>query len=82
MKRVALGAEHPDVSLCINNLALVVQARGNYTQAELLFRQASGILRTAFGEDHPSLATSLDNLAGVYIRWVVMPKRSHSINAP
>jgi len=39
---------------------------GNYTQAEPLYKQAMEIDRKALGDDHPSFANSLNNLAGIY----------------
>jgi CHAT domain-containing protein/tetratricopeptide (TPR) repeat protein len=39
---------------------------GDYAEAEPLYRQASDIVRTALGEDHPYYAISLNNLGGLY----------------
>jgi tetratricopeptide (TPR) repeat protein len=49
----------------LNNLALVVQAKGRYEQAEGLFRKALDIDRATIGETHPDFATGLNNLANV-----------------
>ena len=39
---------------------------GEYKEAEPLYLEAMGIRRTVVGENHPSFATSLNNLAGLY----------------
>ena len=39
---------------------------GRHADAEPLCKQAMEIYRTALGEQHPSYATSLNNLAGLY----------------
>jgi len=36
----ALGKDHPDVAVWYNNLAVLLQARGKYDQAEPLYRRA------------------------------------------
>ncbi len=66
IKGTALGEDHPDFAISLNNLALLHNAMGNYAEAEPLFWQASNIWRAALGEDHPAYATSLRNLAELY----------------
>jgi hypothetical protein len=39
---------------------------GDYAKAEPLFRRSLAILEKALGPDHPSVATSLENLAALY----------------
>ncbi|MBC7515894.1 MAG: tetratricopeptide repeat protein [Alkalinema sp. FL-bin-369] len=64
--RSALGEEHPDYAISVNNLAGLYCAQGRYGEAEPLYLKALGIKRSALGEEHTSYATSLNNLAGLY----------------
>jgi tetratricopeptide (TPR) repeat protein len=75
------GDEHPDVARDLNNLAALLRAQGKYDEAEPLYRQSLAIKRKVcaihfaassrdhsckvLGEEHPSVATSLNNLAGL-----------------
>ena len=61
--RKALGDQHPNVSSALSNLGLVVADRGNYAEAETLFREALAVRRKAMGQSHASLAVPLNNLA-------------------
>ena len=49
---------------------------GDYAKAELKYKQALEVLKLTLGEDHPSYATVLDNLADVYMKWVIICDRS------
>ncbi len=49
-----------------NNLAVLHQAQGQYTQAEPLHKRSLAIWRKALGLEQPNVATSLDNLAETY----------------
>jgi len=40
----ALGPEYPYVAVCLNNLAQLYKAQGQYDKAEPLFRRALDIL--------------------------------------
>jgi tetratricopeptide (TPR) repeat protein/energy-coupling factor transporter ATP-binding protein EcfA2 len=64
----ALGPDHPEVAVNLNNLAELYQAQGRYAQAEPLYRRALAICEEALGPEHPSVATSLNNLAGLYYK--------------
>jgi tetratricopeptide (TPR) repeat protein len=75
-----LGEEHPDVAQSLNNLAELLKAQGKYDEAEPLCRQSLAIIRKVcairlaassrdhscqvLGEEHPYVATFLNNLAG------------------
>ncbi len=59
----ALGPEHPDVSLSLNNLAALYLAQGKYTEAEPLFQRALIVLTRAVGPEHPVVATMLESYA-------------------
>jgi len=61
-----LGAEHPDVATCMNNLGDFYCGRGRYSEAEPLIRQALAIREKSLGPEHRKVATSLNNLAVLY----------------
>jgi len=61
-----LGADHPDVAVSLNNLALLYDSQGKYSEAEPLYRRSLSIKEKQLGTDHPSVATSLNNLAELY----------------
>ncbi|MEH2086381.1 tetratricopeptide repeat protein, partial [Nostoc sp.] len=41
-------------------------SQGRYSEAEPLYIQALALRRKLLGEEHPSVASSLNNLAGLY----------------
>ncbi|CCQ69689.1 Kinesin light chain [Crocosphaera watsonii WH 0402] len=47
-------------------MAKLYQSQGKYTEAEPLLIQALAIYKEQLGENHPSTATSLNNLAALY----------------
>ncbi|MGH8557449.1 MAG: tetratricopeptide repeat protein [Methylococcales bacterium] len=59
----ALGPEHPDIAVNLNNLAALHHAKQDYGNAELLYRRGLNIKEKTLGFDHPDVATSLNNLA-------------------
>ena len=63
IRRRLLGEEHPAVATSLNNLALLLGARGDYAGAEPLFRESLSMRRKLLGGEHPEVATSLDFLA-------------------
>ena len=66
----ALGPEHPDVTLSLNNLALLHRDQGNYAEAAPLYRRSLAIWekvlldapRTAALGHQPSFSTPLHNV--------------------
>lgn len=52
----------------LNQTAFYLHCRGQYAAAEPLYQQSLEIRRQVFGEYHPHVATSLNNLAALY-RW-------------
>jgi CHAT domain-containing protein len=62
----ALGPDHPDVSIRLNNLALLYQNQARYADAGPLYRRALAIAEKALGPDHPDVSTDLSNLAALY----------------
>ena len=55
-----------DLAASLNNLALLYNSQGRYSEAEPLYLQALELRKHLLGEDHPDVATSLNNLAGLY----------------
>ena len=66
IREKTLGPDHPDVAQSLNNLALLYDTQGQYTQAEPLYKRALAIVERALGPDHPHVATSLENIAALY----------------
>lgn len=62
----ALGPNHADLALALNNLALVHYAQGRYDDAEPLYQRALVIDEKALGKDHASVTTDLNNLGLLY----------------
>jgi tetratricopeptide (TPR) repeat protein len=60
------GAEHQEVAVTLNRLAIVCESKGREVEAEMLYRRALTLKRKRFDEDHPEVATTLDNLAALY----------------
>ncbi|XP_026077493.1 kinesin light chain 1-like [Carassius auratus] len=58
-----LGKDHPVVEATLNNLAMLHSERGQYKEAELLYRRALEIQEKLFGKDHPDVVKHLNNLA-------------------
>ena len=58
--------EFAEAGRLLNATASYLHERGQYADAEPLYKQAMEIRRTALGERHPSYATSLNNLAVLY----------------
>jgi Tetratricopeptide repeat len=48
----ALGPDHPDVALALNNLAEHYRKQGHYVDTEPLYKRALVINEKAFGPDH------------------------------
>jgi hypothetical protein len=61
-----VGPDHPDVALCLNNLADIYKAVGRYAEAELLYNRSLAIMEKALGSKHPDVAASLNHLAELF----------------
>ncbi|MBU7581466.1 MAG: tetratricopeptide repeat protein, partial [Nostoc sp. TH1S01] len=55
-----------DLATSLNNLASLYESQGRYSEAEPLYIQALALYSKLLGEEHPSVAQSLNNLAGLY----------------
>jgi len=60
-----LGPEHPNVGICVGNLATVHRLTGAYEQAGPLYARALSIAEQALGPDHHTLSQPLVGLAEV-----------------
>ena len=59
------GAEHPQVAVVINNLAVLCSSQGNRDEAKKLYRQALSIYEKTCGGDHPNAVACRENLEAV-----------------
>jgi tetratricopeptide (TPR) repeat protein len=57
----ALGPEHPDIAVSLNNLAELYRAQGRYADAESHFQRALAIMEKALGPQHPHVAKTREN---------------------
>jgi Flp pilus assembly protein TadD len=60
-----LGKEHPSTLTSANNLAVVLQAQGDYKAAEEHLRRALGGWERILGKEHPNTLASANSLAVV-----------------
>ena len=60
------GPDHPSLANRLNNLALLYQAQGRYSEAEALLTRSLFILEKALGQDHPEVSTVLNNLGAFH----------------
>ncbi len=58
----ALGSEHPDVAVSLNNLAGLYYGQGKYKQAEPLYIRSLEIYEKVFGSEHPRTVIVRENL--------------------
>jgi len=65
MYRRLFGDKHVKIADGLNNLAVVLQDKGDLKNAESTYRQALAMKRELLGELNPSVATTLNNLAFV-----------------
>ena len=52
----SLRPEHPNLTVGLNNLALLYRAQGRYAEAEPLYKRSLAIREKALGPDHPDVA--------------------------
>ena len=62
----ALGPNHPDVAVSLNNRALLYKKERKYDGALPLYQRALKISESTLGPNHPSVAIRLNNLAALY----------------
>ena len=61
--RGQLRPEHPEVAICLNNLAELLRVTNRPAEAEPLIRRALAIDEASLGLDHPNVAIRLNNFA-------------------
>jgi tetratricopeptide (TPR) repeat protein len=66
MRESMFDPDHLDVSLSLNNLALLYKEQGKYDEAEPLYLRALSSREKVLGPEHRYVATSLNNLALLY----------------
>ena len=66
MRMQVLGEWHTDVSVSLNNLAILHRRIGNYKQAIPLYEKSLAIRQRSLGETHVAVAVSLNNLGQCY----------------
>ena len=67
IREKALGRNHPDVAIALDNLANLYRLQGRYADAEPLLQRSLAIREQALGHDDPDTAGSLLNLAALYL---------------
>jgi Tfp pilus assembly protein PilF len=58
----ALGSEHPDVALFLNNQGFLASKQKQYHRAEQLYQRALDIYTQTSGPTHPDTMSVLHNL--------------------
>ena len=61
----ALGPQHPETAVTLNNLASLLLAGGKITMAETMQRRAVRILEDNISPGNPRMATAYANLADI-----------------
>ena len=64
------GEDHTDVATSCNDLAIVYNSLGEYSQAKELLENAVMVYKKIFDEDYADVATSCNNLALVDNRLI------------
>jgi tetratricopeptide (TPR) repeat protein len=65
LRRRLFHSDHPELAVGLNNLAYVLQERGDFNGGEALYREALEMMRRLFPADHPDVAWALNNLGSV-----------------
>src|SRR5262249_50211711 len=63
IREKAFGPEHPDTATCLNSLASVLNAQGDFAGARPLYERALAIREKTLGLEHYDTAESLNDLA-------------------
>jgi len=61
MVRKIFGNDHEFVASSVGNLSLLLWERGKLAEAEALCREALTLMRKHYGDEHPAVATTLNN---------------------
>ena len=65
MTEAALGPDHPEVAIRLNNLGQLYRAQRRYAEAEPFYRRALTIAEATLGPRHRLTAGIGGNLAGI-----------------
>ncbi len=68
LRREALGDDHPDTLLSINNAAGLMMALGRLDDARAYFEEALDGARRTLGETHPDTLNAMNNMGGLLVR--------------
>ena len=63
LREKALGPDHPDAIVAVNNVGYSIQYQGREEEAEPYLRQALESWTRVLGADHPSTLVGMNNLA-------------------
>jgi tetratricopeptide (TPR) repeat protein len=66
-KQAKRGRAHPETAATVNNLAILFKRIGEYSQAELLFKEAAAVFRSHRASCEPFLANAEDELGGMLV---------------
>ena len=61
------GRENADVAKVTNNFATLLDAMGERDEALFFYDQALSTLKRLYGETHPQVLVTLDNLASLFM---------------
>jgi tetratricopeptide (TPR) repeat protein len=67
IREKVLGPEHPETAASLNDLAVLLKARGDHIGARPLLERALAIKEKVRGPEHPDTAVGLNNLASVLL---------------
>lgn len=62
----ALGPDHPDVAIILNNIGMLYNTQGRYEAVLPLYEWSLAIREKTLGLGHPDVAQSLNNIAVLY----------------
>jgi tetratricopeptide (TPR) repeat protein len=60
-----LGAEHPDTLISVYNLAYLLQAKGQYDNASVLYQRAIAGFQKTLGPHHPTTLACSENYSSI-----------------
>jgi len=60
-RRETLGSQHPDTLVSVNDVGLLLQARGRLDEAEPLLREALDARHEMLGPQHPTTISSINS---------------------
>ena len=63
----ALGDEHPDIAITMNQLAYVYHRENNLAESEKYARASLAMSQRFYGKEHPDVAIALGHLAGLFL---------------